>query len=159
MPDPTGANLTDSEVSRIDKADPLFREFSLADRLQELRTDFESGERNDVLDLGVIAANHTLTAPGEAVSDGANETEITSNLIFCSVAGGTGPFNLVMCDPAKYVGELAIICTSQDSQKLFVKHTKAPGSSNVNSAAGFLCVSDGSDWYIGGLGGIDDLTA
>lgn len=156
MPDPTGANLTDSEVSRIDKADPVFREFSLADRLQELRTDFESGERNDVLDIGVIAADHTLTAPGVAASD--DETEITSNLIFCTVAGGTGPFELVVCDPTKYVGELTIICTSQDSQALQVKHTSSVAA-QVGTSAHFKCVSDGSNWYTGGLGNLIDLTA
>lgn len=46
MADPTGANLTNQQVERIDHSDPIRNEFVLGKRIQSLRTDLDDQGRN-----------------------------------------------------------------------------------------------------------------
>jgi len=107
MPDPTGANLTDAEVKRIEFADPHFQKYKLADRLQELREDIERGEVHGVMTLA-LTADHTLVAPGGSAA--ADATVITSGHILVSTDGSTRA--LTLPDPTKFKGKLTIWKTS-----------------------------------------------
>ena len=146
MPDPTGTNLTDAQVSRIDKADPLFREFKLADRLQELRKDLETNERNDVVSLSIAGGSTvTLVAPGE--TPGTN-TELTSSLIFVTVTSA-GTAELVLPDPTKFAGVLYVVKRNANDRQVEIKHTDGDGQETSSSSAALKrCVSDGTNWYV-----------
>lgn len=144
MPDPTGANLTDSQASRIDKADPLFREFKLGDRMQELRRDFETNERNDVVSISIAGdTTTTLVAPGETA--GLNEVELTSNLLFVTTTAGGADANLVLPDPGKYVGLIYVVLISK-AVDLRLFHTGGTYS-DMTTTQMRRALSDGTDWF------------
>lgn len=155
MPDPTGANLTDAEVSRMDKSDPLFREFSLADRIQELRTDYETGEHNSVVVLALSGGDHTLTAPGD--SAGEAETEITSSIIFVSNTTGSAS-TLILPDPAKYIGILDIVYTATAGGALTLK--RAGSGHTLTASRRYKTISTGEKWYThDSVEAVADMTA
>ena len=62
MADPTGSNLTSSQVQRIDHTDPVRKEFNLGDRLKALRSDL------DLTLSGTVTVANGQTAHDEAVT-------------------------------------------------------------------------------------------
>lgn len=140
MPDPTGANLTDAEVKRIEFADPLFQEFKLADRLQEMRADHESGELSNSMSLTLTAA-HTLVEPQGTAA--AAETEITGSVI---VATADGAYDLTLPAAADYKGML-VVFVKNGSSTITVKSPAGGSGQEVEDNEKGMFFSDGSDWY------------
>ena len=142
MPDPTGANLTDAEVSRIEFADPHFQKHKLADRLQEIRKDLELGTMQP-MSLSLTAA-HTLVEPGGTV--GAASSEITGSFIYATAYVA---YNLKLPNPTKFIGRLHFLVTNGSSTITVHCHTDADASSGEAIAANkkSLLISDGTSWY------------
>jgi hypothetical protein len=127
----------------MDKSDPLFREFKLAERWQKLRRDIDTGARNGTTNISIAGgATTTLVAPGE--SAGADQVELTSDMV-CVTVTGSGVPTLVLPNPVEYIGVLFVVVVA-GSIHLLAKHT---GSGDAMNAVGVKrCVSSGTDWYI-----------
>lgn len=149
MPDPDSKNLTDFQVRRVEFGHPLWQKYSLADRMQKLRRDFETGEIKEVTAISTGAANHTLVKPGEtiAAADAAVKTEIVSRIIFVTTDGSARTLTLPAA--ADFKGQLHIV------------HKAGAGNLVVSAAGGDditmdgtvpeleTFFSDGSNWYGG----------
>jgi|2_EtaG_2_1085320.scaffolds.fasta_scaffold11988_4 hypothetical protein len=142
MPDPTGANLTDAEVTRIEFAEVHFQDFKLADRLQEIRKDQELGTIKP-MSLTLTAA-HTLVEPGGTV--GADSSEITGSFI---IATADGAYNLKLPDPTKFSGRLHFLVKNGSSAITVHCFTDADASSGkaITADTKSLLISDGTSWF------------
>tara|TARA_A100001391_G_C4967128_1_gene251609 strand:- start:116 stop:592 length:477 start_codon:yes stop_codon:yes gene_type:complete len=145
MPDPTGANLTDAEVKRIEFADPHFQDFKLADRMQEMRLDHETGETGAAQALS-LTADHTLVGPQEEPV-GAAQSQISSKFLFVTTDGTAR--TLTLCSPDKYIGKLSIIHPAGSAGNLVIAAPAGQNPVTITSSGARkgTFYSDGSEWY------------
>ena len=77
MADPTGTNLTTTQVNRIDHTDPVRNEFSLGDRLKFLRSDL------DLTLAGTVTVANGTTAHDAAVTG--LTTDMVDKPVLCTL--------------------------------------------------------------------------
>lgn len=80
MSDPTGTNLTDTEVRLIDGSDPVRRQYRIAERLQALRVEADAGggSSSELAGSGGVAARRlvSVNASGAFVQAGVDATNV-----------------------------------------------------------------------------------